>query len=907
MKTFLLWNVVLSALAVCGPGEAADRAAPFAEALEAAAISVERSDSILEYALLVGNGDINALVFTEGAEVKLMFTKNDVWDARLDSKLDPRIPKLEWIKRAAAQSATPTGRRETITEAGWGPQAPDSYHSHPYPCPRQCAALTLTARAQKPFWQQIRREGQRNSWKYQNGAGVMTIQGKTGASNGYSFGPLRIPVGRFTQLRLRISGSQNAKFFVDLMGPDGKGVYGSGWRKTPATPQEFTFPVRQDVPIERIILYTWTEDGKPAENRFAEVMFQGSGGCLPVELRNVVPESCPGQLDLRRGVARLAGLPGTVPRATVRALADSNVFLIETDGTARLSPVATSDCPSATTGQQDDVVWILQEIPGDLDWPGMSYAVALAGKERVKTVAIVTSREAKDPRAAAVQLARATSAGDLQRLVARHEAAWESFWSASGVKLDDPVLQAMWYRNLYFLQCVSKQGAIAPGLFASLIHDRPAWHGDYHTNYNIQQTFWSAYPTNHPDLAEPYDQLIRNYFPRARWLAREIFSLGGAYYPHVLFAYEPPDPTKCKSPVGRQYIHHVWGFTLGVAGFTVQPLWWHYKYAPDRKFLEETAYPAVRDVALWQAEFIDQCEGGTPIVLAPSVSPEHWGWTPKFARNRNSTFDIAIFRYVFEAAIEGAAVLGCDAELATRWKNALKRLPNYPTTKTDPLIVVDVEDAPPITYNIAVPAAPVFPGDVVTWWSPPAQKDLLARTIEGLKWNGNNSAIILSVARARLSMPGSADWVRKTLLERLRPNGTLTLNVLGSSYNDFGHYTEQFAASMAVSELLLQSVGDIIRVFPAWPADRDAVFCTLRAQGGFLVSAERKGGETVSLAVNSTVGGTLRLLSPWQTISVRRAGGVLQPLMPDARGVVQVETKAGEQLFFLPRQAARPG
>jgi alpha-L-fucosidase 2 len=516
-------------------------------------------------------------------------------------------------------------------------------------------------------------------------------------------------------------------------------------------------------------------------------------------------------------------------------------------------------------------------------------------------VAIVTSREAEDPRAAAIELARTALAAEPRELVARHEAAWRGFWAASGIELADPVLRAMWYRNLYFLRCVSKPGAIAPGLFASLIDDRPAWHGDYHTNYNIQQTFWAAYPANHPGLAEPYDRLIRDYFPRARWLARQIFDVDGAFYPHVLFAYEPPHPEKCKGPGGRQYIHHVWGLTMGVPAFTVQPVWWHYKYEPDRKFLEETAYPAVRDVALWQTGFIDQCQGGQTVVLAPSVSPEHWGWTRNFERNRNCAFDIAMFRYTFEAAIEGATTLGRDAELVARWRRALRRLPPYPTTKTTPPIVVDVEDAPPIDYNIAVPAVPVFPGDVVTWWSPPAEKELFRRTIEGLKWNGNNSSIILSVARARLSMAGTSDWVRRTLLARQRPNGTLGLNVLGSTFNDFGHYTEQFAAGMAVSELLVQSVGDVVRVFPAWPPQQDAAFQDLRTQGGFLVTAEQKGGKVTRLEIASTAGGRLRLLSPWATISMRRGrGGQPTALKSDPRGVIEVTTEPGERLVLGP-------
>ena len=252
-------------------------------------------------------------------------------------------------------------------------------------------------------------------------------------------------------------------------------------------------------------------------------------------------------------------------------------------------------------------------------------------------------------------------------MVARHERQWAEFWSASGIDMPDTILRDAWYRNLYFLRCVSKPGVIAPGLFASLIDDTPAWHGDYHTNYNIQQTFWPALVTNHADLAEPYDRLIREYLPRARWLARQVFDMDGAYYPHVLFAYEPPDPDECKSPGGRQYLHHVWGFTLGVAGFSVQPVWWHYKYAPSREFLEQTAYPVVRDVALFYAEFVEQCEGDSHVVLAPSVSPEHWGWTENFQRNRDCTFDIAMFRYVLEAAIEGATTLGCDAPLVERW------------------------------------------------------------------------------------------------------------------------------------------------------------------------------------------------------------------------------------------------
>ena len=256
-----------------------------------------------------------------------------------------------------------------------------------------------------------------------------------------------------------------------------------------------------------------------------------------------------------------------------------------------------------------------------------------------------------------------------------------------------------------------------------------------------------------------------------------------------------------------------------------------------------------------------------------------------------------MFRYMFQAAIEGADVLKRDEDLVARWREALKRLPRYPTTGGEQPVVVDVQDAPPITYNIAVPAVPVFPGDVVTWFSPPAEKELFTRTIRGCRWNGNNSAIILSVARARMSTPGTLDWLRTELQSRTRPNGTLTLNRLGHGINNYGHYTEQFAASMAVSELLLQSVGDIVRVFPAWPKEKPARFRDLRAQGGFLVSAVMADGLVKRVAVTSTVGGRLRLLSPWQAITLLR-NGKPEALAADEHGVVTLDTRPDDRLVF---------
>jgi len=898
MNARRIWNLIIAWI-MAWPAMSLGQTIPFVNALDRASVSVERLDDILKYALIIGNGDINALVYTDSGNLELILTKNDVWDARLDTTLDPPLPTLARIKELA-HGAWPN--RGLVLPEGSNWEGPDSYHANPYPCPRACARLVLGTRPRRPQWRRIRAQGSHNAWEFHNGAAVMGIEGSKGASNGWQIAPFTFSTDDYPTLNLTLSGSANAQYYVDLMDSAGTVVFASKWQATPTQTETRNFSLPPQQQIASVILYTWTNDGQRAENRFRRLQFQGKGKALAVDLSAPPLPTTGAHLDIRRAVARVQGVAGGPCPARIRALAQQNSFLIETDIDARLEQFRTADTPDAQLGQTDGVRWLHQTIPGDPDWPGMEYAVALADVGSKKIVTIVTSLETDHVVTAAVQAALAAARTQTPQLIAEHEAVWTDFWSASGLEVDDDLMEQTWYRGLFFLRCVSKPGVVPPGLFASLTTGSPAWHGDYHTNYNIQQTFWGCYAANHPDLAAPYDQLISGYATRARWLARSVYDMNGAFYPHVLYAYEPTDPAQVKSPVGRQYIHHVWGFTLGVSAFTVQPLWWHYEYQPDRDFLERMAYPAVRGVATFYADFIDQCERQDDhVVLAPSVSPEHWGWTANFERNRNCTFDISMARYILQAASEGATTLQRDAQSVTRWQQALALLPDYPTTKTDNPVVVDVEGAPPINYNITVPATPVFPGDVVTWQSPAAQRSLFKRTIESIQWNGNNSMVLLGVARARLDMPDTLDWMREEVQARLRPNGTLTLNRLGAGFNSFGHYTEQFAASMVLSELLVQSVGDVIRVFPAWPQQRNARFRHLRTQGGFLVSAEIKDSEIGRIDIESTAGGLLRMVSPWKGITFGYAGQTSRrSLAPDPQAIVAVSTRQGDHLIFEP-------
>ncbi len=260
--------ISLSLLSI-GLSARADDGIPFPAALDAAAVAVDRLDSVLDYALVIGNGDLNALVYTDRGQLKLNLTKNDVWDARLDAQRDPPLPTLELVKKwAFDRGATMAQNGSVILDEGVQWEGPDSYHSHPYPCPRICARLILGATPAEPNWIRIRAEGTTNGWEYRDGAGVMSIEGKEGASNGFSYGPIQINTGDYPELQVKVSGTENARFYVDLMDADGQGIFGTGWQETPTDPAVRTFKLPKDTVAEQVILYTWTEDGKRAENRF---------------------------------------------------------------------------------------------------------------------------------------------------------------------------------------------------------------------------------------------------------------------------------------------------------------------------------------------------------------------------------------------------------------------------------------------------------------------------------------------------------------------------------------------------------------------------------------------------------------------------------------------------------------
>jgi alpha-L-fucosidase 2 len=123
----------------------------------------------------------------------------------------------------------------------------------------------------------------------------------------------------------------------------------------------------------------------------------------------------------------------------------------------------------------------------------------------------------------------------------------------------------------------------------------------------------------------------------------------------------------------------------------------------------------------------------------------------------------------------------------------------------------------------------------------------------------------------------------------------------GKGYSNFRYrpFTLEgnFAAAAGLQEMLLQSYSGTVRVFPAIPASwRNVSFRTLRAEGAFLISAERKNSVTQRVEVTAERGGSLRLENPFP----RAFQGLPGNARADGKDLI-METSPGQKIVLTRR------
>ncbi|MBP8129952.1 MAG: glycoside hydrolase N-terminal domain-containing protein [Candidatus Hydrogenedentes bacterium] len=572
-------------------------------------------------------------------------------------------------------------------------------------------------------------------------------------------------------------------------------------------------------------------------------------------------------LDLRRAVGHVQTSAGGVE---VFFSANEPVALIRVAGAAPACRLVASDAvkqlgyPPAGHGSENGVSWFVQEAA-----LGLKYAVVAGLREEagnaVIGLAVTSSQEDADPLALGRKRVADALAKGFDVGLAPHAAWWRQFWSVSGVRVPDRAIQQQYDLVQYFYGAASRRGAPPMPLQGVWTADEgtlPPWKGDYHHDLNTQLTYWAYLAAGHFEEGACFLDFMWNLLPEHREFARVFYGTSGAAVPGVM--------TLDGKAMGG------WGqYSLSPTNgaWVAQAFYLHWRYTKDGAFLAERAYPYLAALGECYEELLKPDSNGK-LKLPLSSSPEIHDNTLRAWLTPNSNFDLALLKWHFSALAEMALELK-DATAADRWQGTLRRLDDFAVEGGAGPLRLSADESLSESHRHHSHLMAIHPLGLLNIEQSDRERGIIDASLAQNEQLGTRnwcgySFSWMSCMMARAGKPDRALKNLEVFVQAfLSPNGFhLNGDQKGGSHSNFTYrpFTLEgnFAAAQAVHEMLLQSWGGCVRVFPAVaPQWADVSFFNLRAEGAFVVSAKRERGQTVWVRVTTGKGGMLRLRDPF--------------------------------------------
>ena len=448
----------------------------------------------------------------------------------------------------------------------------------------------------------------------------------------------------------------------------------------------------------------------------------------------------------------------------------------------------------------------------------------------------------------------------------------------SWIRLPKTEYSLPWYWGIYEAMSARRPSKFAAGYVAPWFQSSYVNWGHHILTYEQPKTNLGLLATNHAELLEPWFRLCFDSKEKLNKFASDFYNCRGTAYPHAI--------SGTGTVIASSVTLNGTIMNISTTGETVKYAWDYYDFTGDKEYLREVGYPILKEAALFYHDYLLTDENGEKYIF-PSRSQEFVacpGLSNEFMTN--SLIDLAMFRFVLSRAAESAKILSIDEELVKEWENDVKALRS------------DYAVWPDGTWKTAEDI-----DDISIGYGNPPVSDLcpICITDEVDKWRGSDemkAAAIKSVEKftdknkmpwdmsygiiSRLRM-GDKDYARLVLelLPKCREGGNLN-RADACDYDEnnemkpdgqHSFFVDKGSSylSEVITEMLLQSQGGIIRIFPAYPEDiGDAAFFSLRARGAFLVSAEFRSGKPAYAIIRSLRGNACRFMNVFgEKISVR--------------------------------------
>ncbi|GAA2066855.1 hypothetical protein GCM10009801_13710 [Streptomyces albiaxialis] len=483
---------------------------------------------------------------------------------------------------------------------------------------------------------------------------------------------------------------------------------------------------------------------------------------------------------------------------------------------------------------------------------------------------------------------RSASARPYAALSASHRDWWHGYYRKSFLSFPDAKLQRFYWIQLYKAASAARADAPVMATCGPWLEPTP-WPATW-WNLNVQLEYWLIQGSNHLEL----DAVTRALGEHREQLSAALpppYRKDSAGIPRTT-------DTRLRNGADAQN----GGYGVGIPGqkeptpevgnltWALHNVWLSYRHTMDERILRDVLFPLLRRAVSYYLHFLEGGPDGK-LHLPLTYSPEY----PESGPDCN--YDLMLLRWGCRTLLDAARTLDIDDELAPRWREVLAKLTPYPRDKNGFMIADGVPFAQSHRHYSHLLA--VYPLYEVTW-EQPEHREVIETSLD--HWVGFEGALqgyTFTGAASMSAQMGRGDKALEylgQLMERfIQPN---------TMYKESGPVIETpLSAAQSLHDMVCQSWGDTIRVFPAVPdAWRDVTVHDFRTQGAFLLSATRTDGRTRWVRLRSEAGApcVVRHSLPGP-VEVRDRHGRPLPHRNEGEGAVRIELKAGGEAVLTVR------
>jgi hypothetical protein len=468
-----------------------------------------------------------------------------------------------------------------------------------------------------------------------------------------------------------------------------------------------------------------------------------------------------------------------------------------------------------------------------------AWAEEITGRKRSILITCQHSYPEEDATQKAAAELKKVIKTDRTRWIEAHRTWWHEYYPKSFVSLSDPVWENFYWIQIYKLACATRADRALIDNQGPWLQPTP-WNGTW-WNLNVQLSYSPVSCANRLELGgslvrhlkENFQNLVDNvdkqYRHDSAGLSRNtsMLDLKG----------------KVGKPGGWAHPNNDIGSEVGNLTWVCHNLYTLYRSSLDESLLKELLYPVLkRAVNYYRHFFTEGREGRWHLPLTHS---------PEYGNALDCNYDLSLIRWGCKTLMELARKLQTDEDMIPVWEKMSSKLVDYPKNENGFMIGAGL--GYDRSHRHWSHLLMIYPLRLVNPEN--GGEEIIRRSID--RWHSFPDALV------GFSFTGGAS-MRALLREGGKAldylNGLLPFLGASTMYYEGGEAalpvmeTPLHGAS-CIQEMLLQSWGNRIRVFPALPDKWESIcFHDLRAEGAFLVSAVRSEGKTSWVRIKSLSG-----------------------------------------------------